>query len=233
MRGRHEAEVAARGFEGDHQLQQASDDRRCLALYSLCDSRSFKPSSQLGAILARLREALGGRHVVYGAEEPGAPSALFGRLHFTYLQLVGFDMYGKVPIPGDYNDLVEAALLRHLHAFKLNFSRLILTRKSLLLVGHPTVDLNWSREQLRRVLARTGYPLYEPYKNDIAHLTLVRFAADVTPQETACLAQAVAEAERAESLGTAAVNELALSAASWRMQRAELPCGAGRIALQQ
>ena len=228
MKGRHGADVAARGYEGDILLAQPVDERRCLALYALATASNFRASPKLEEVCGRLRAALGARHCVYGVEE-GA-GALGARLHFTLLQLVGFDMFAKVSTPKDYGDLTESSLLRHLHAFKVNFSQLIVTRKSILLVGHPTVDVNWSREQLRRQLTRTGYPLYEPYKNDIAHCTLVRFVHPLSEAEAVAVAEA---AGCCGSLGTMSVSELCLSSASWRMQASELPADARRIVLLQ
>jgi len=229
MRGRHERDVAANGFEGDARLAEAVDPRRCLALYALCSPSNFRASPLLERVAGKLRAALSARHIVYGVEDLQAQR--YGKLHFTLMQLVGFDMFPKVSLPADYGALTEASLLRHLHAFKVNFSQLIVTRKSVLIAGHPTVDVNWSRDQLRRTLTRSGYPLFEPYKNDIAHMTLVRFQSEVTPEEAAAVAAAAAEALGA--LGTLTVSELALSAASWRMTQHELPADARRIVLLQ
>ena len=230
MSARHERDVAANGFAGDSALAADVDERRCLALYALCSPSNFRATPLLEGVMTALHDALAARHIVYTANEP-ATGCRYGRLHFTLMQLVGFDMFDRVPLPADYGELAEASLLRHLHAFKINFSQLIVTRRSVLLAGHPTVDINWSREQLRRTLTRTGYPLFEPYKNDIAHMTLVRFQCDVSDVEAAAIAAAAAHA--VGTLGTLTVGELALSSASWRMTWQELPADARRIVLMQ
>jgi hypothetical protein len=149
-----------------------------------------------------------------------------GVLHFTLMQLIGFDLFDTVAVPDGYHEAVEATLLRHMPAFHINFSRIIVTPKSVLLAGHPTVDVNWSREQLCGALGRAGLPLLEPYKNGIVHMTLLRFASELTPAEGELLTRTLQECGSG-ALGSLSVTALQLSSASWKMQPDELAgCGA-------
>jgi HAD superfamily hydrolase (TIGR01509 family) len=231
MVGRHAASIAASGFGCDPGVLAAPDARRCLALYALCTPANFRPAPKLRALVDTLATQLGRRHVLYRAHEAGAFPAdarTAGALHFTFMQMIGFESYAAVTLPAGYREAVEATLLRHLPAFHIHFSKVIVTAKSVMLVGHPTVDVNWSREQLRAALGRAGYPLLEPYKTDIVHCTLLRFASDVTPAEAAALTAAVRDCG-AGALGSMSVAAMQLSAASWKMTEKELAahdCGA-------
>ena len=222
MATRQAGVIAASGYQHDAELL-APDARRCQALYALCTPASFTHSVQLKALLARLKSGLGGRHVIYDVLSGSpAPDAALGALHFTFMQLVGFDMFAKVDLPAGYRDALEAVLLQALPAFHINFSRVVVTNRSIMLAGHPTVDVNFCREQVRSVLSRASFPLYEPYKSDIVHMTLVRFASPVTDAEKATLATALSECAGAP-LGSMHVTTLSLTPSSWKMLPCELP----------
>ena len=235
MSHRQAANVSKSGFAFDP-LLLAPDARRCLALYTLCTPHNFHATAKLRAVTQLLAEQFSARHVLYDVHDehsfPAGRTA--GALHFTLMQLIGFDSFSAVKVPDGYREAVEATLIRHLPAFHINFSRIIVTDKSVLLVGHPTVDANWSREQLRAALIRAGFPLLEPYKNDIVHMTLLRLASEITPAEAATLSKIASECT-AFALGSLAVNALHMSSASWKMTPTELgaACGAPIALLQR
>jgi HAD superfamily hydrolase (TIGR01509 family) len=225
MAARQGKAVKESGFGCDPVLLgPAPDVRRCLALYAPCTPSNFRATDALAAAMKDLAAVCGGRQVLYrvlgGVEGADPVSVTDGALHFTAMQFVGFDYFNGV-VPAGYRETVEATLLRHLPAFHINFTRLIVTTKSVLLAGHPTHDVNWGRARLRAALARAGLPLIEPYVNDIVHMTLVRFASPVTPDEAACI-ERVARACFNVELGTLSVRGFRLSSASWKMQPAEL-----------
>ena len=138
------------------------------------------------------------------------------------MQLVGFNMYDKTQLPEDYSEVLETLLQQLMTPFEIHFNSLILTPSNLVLVGHPTIDVNHVRESVRAGLRELGYPLYEPYKSDILHMTLVRFSEPVTPQQHAVLEQFVATAENESFSALLRVECLSLSPASWKMTPAEL-----------
>jgi hypothetical protein len=90
------------------------------------------------------------------------------------------------------------------------------------LVGHPTSSLNHVRDTVRKTLARIGYPLYEPYKNDIVHMTLMRFAAPLSSSQALDLEAIVQAQPKGKVIAKLRVDALTMSAASWKMQPAEL-----------
>jgi hypothetical protein len=142
----------------------------------------------------------------------------------TFLQLVGFGMYEQTKVPGDYLELFETLLWECLSPFEICFDSLILTPSNLVLVGHPTVDINYVRESVRECMREVGYPVLEPYKSDTLHMTLVRFAGPVTASEQASLEKLVESCEVDPDFnGLLRVNGIAVSPASWKMLASEIP----------
>ena len=228
MEARQQRAIKADGFTHDAALV-TDHAARCFAAYTLCTFDNFHALGALDLLMGRLQRDLAGRHVFYRLR-PDKNPALFGRLHMTFMQLLGFDIYGTVPLPEDYEDVLESILLRHVRRFEVHFTRVIVTRGSVLLAGHPTTGLNHVRDQVRNALTRIGYPLYEPYKNDLAHMTLVRFASPMGKQDQETL-RAIVEQTRAPLYATLAVDEMTVSSASWKMQDEELS-GGRRVALR-
>lgn len=223
MAARNARALELGGFQHDPELAEEGDPRRCLAVYRLCGEDAFVPTPRMTSLLHRLHEVFSHRHVVYQPAKPEAGRPLQGHLHFTYMQLVGFAAWPALrdQMPVDYGKVVEANLIQSLPAFEIHFHQVIATPKSIVVVGYPTAPLNWNREQLRTELKRIGYPLAEPYVNDIAHMTLVRFAAPLEEDELTSVRSVVAE-HASGSLGTLHVKALSVGAASWRMQPHEL-----------
>jgi hypothetical protein len=139
------------------------------------------------------------------------------------MQLVAFNMFDKTTLPADYTDVLETVLLQHLPPFEIHFDALILTRTNLVLVGHPTVDMNAVRDLVRACLLDLGYPLFEPYKADTLHMTLVRFSEPLTADLRASLEHLVDTANADDSFSALLrVDHLDVSAASWKMLPQEL-----------
>lgn len=75
---------------------------------------------------------------------------------------------------------------------------------------------------MRDALARVGYSLYEPFKNDIAHMTLMRSAAPLQATEYDALRSMARCSGPGRMFASLTVDALDVSAASWKMQPAEL-----------
>jgi hypothetical protein len=220
MAARQKSNIASKGYSYDAVLS-GEHPARCFAAYTLCTFDNLYTTGGFDLLMGRLDEVFSEQHVLYRLR-PTGNHILFGHLHMTLMQLIGFNVYGTIPVPDDYAEVLEAILLRTLHPFEVHFKRVIVTPASVLLVGHPTISLNHVREQIRRSLARIGYPLYEPYKNDIAHMTLVRFAAPLTGAQQQELDKVCQDFGKQRLLAKLNVNTIDLSPASWKMQPAEL-----------
>jgi len=219
MEAREATAIAEHGFNHDP-TSRGEQAQRCLAAYTLCTYDNFHAFASLDLLMGRLQEAYGEAHVLCRLR-PDRNHVLFGHLHMTFMQLLGFDVYGTVALPKDYSEVLESVLLRALRPFEVQFTRVAVTRASVLLVGHPTVGLNHVRKQARDALARVGYPLYEPCKNDIAHVTLMRFGAPLQATEYDALHRMARCSGPGRMFASLAVDALDASAASWKMQPAE------------
>ena len=220
---RQNKSIAELGYTFDASLKRQDQPARCFAAYTLCSFENFHSFSRLDLLMGQLQESFGTSHAIYRVR-PDCDSnhTMFGRLHLTFMQLVGFEIFGSVPLPHDYAEVIEAILLRSMRPFEVHFTRVVLTRGSLMLVGHPTSSLNHVRDTVRKTLARIGYPLYEPYKNDIVHMTLMRFAAPLSSCQARKLEAIVHAQPRGKVIAKLRVDALTMSAASWKMQPAEL-----------
>jgi len=220
MASRQKAVLQKSGFKYDATLT-GEQSQRCLAAYTLCTYDNLLTTGSFDFLIGHLQETFGDKHVVYRLR-PNHNHVLFGQLHMTLMQFISFGVFGTIPLPSDYAEVLEAIILRVLHPFEVQFNRVIVTPSSVLLVGHPTVGLNHIREEIRRSLARIGYPMYEPYKNDIAHMTLLRFAAPLTNAQQASLEQLCEDFGQTRTLAKLSVNKIDISVASWKMQPTEL-----------
>lgn len=222
--------VAEKGLSYDKQLStseiEPQPERRCMAVYNLCTSSNWKPTVSLTSFVNEVEDHIGKNHCYYAPMMDGNKkvysSVLSGVLHWTFLQLIGFKYYDKVDVPEGYGDVVEGTLLRHLPRMNVNFARLVLTPTSIILLGFPTADVNSSRFRLRRSLTRCGLPLFEPFLNDIVHMTLVRFASPISESSAAALQKTVLKFNDTLSFGSLSVDELKLSPATWKQQAQEL-----------
>jgi len=224
MSARQRRAIDALGFSHDASLSLPDQPARCYAAYALCTRANLTECPPLDALLGRLRHAFGKSHAVYGVPQQGARfGALDGHLHFTFMQMIGFDVYPGLALPADYGNVAHAILSRLVTSpFEIEFDRVIMTRGSLLLAGKPSIALNTVREEMRRAMTRIGYALYEPYTNDIAHATLLRLAAPQDGAASAALRQLVQSVPRGCTLARMRVDGLTVSQASWKMQPSEL-----------
>ena len=212
------------GFSYDASLK-SEDLRRCAAIYVLASARNFVSFGPLERVISKLRDSFQG-HVLYEIcqTEGGLQHALSGVLHWTFMQLVGFSIFDKIDFPADYKEVIQMLLWERLREFEIRFTGLIATPSNLLLVGFPTLDCNSVREEIRDRLRLMGYPLYEPYKNDIFHMTLVRFAEPLSQAQQEALKRIAAGSHqfKDQTLAVLRVQQMCISNASWKMQYQEL-----------
>lgn len=183
MRERNSNLIADMGFTHDTELSAHVDTRVCLASYVLASNSNFVPLPRFDEMMDELRARFP-QHVVYQPMSRHTHQhPLCGGLHWTFMQIVGFNMFGKVSLPEDYMEIFETLLQQYLMQFKICFDSLIVTPSNLVMVGHPTADINYVRECIRVRMRQIGYPLLEPYEADTLHMTLVRFAQPLTADQ--------------------------------------------------
>ena len=98
-------------------------------------------------------------------------------LHFTLMQLVGFRPSGCTFLR---EEEAKKAVQKYVPGFNIRFHSLAVTPKSIMVMGTPSIDVNHSREMIRKEL---GNALEEPYKNNIVHMTVVRFTKSLSKEE--------------------------------------------------
>jgi HAD superfamily hydrolase (TIGR01509 family) len=231
MTARQSRNIDEKGTSHDPHLADEPDERLCLAAYTLCDGLNFEPTAALESLRADLRRILGDGHCHYEPLEGpdvhgaggGARGGLSATFHWTFMQLIGFSVFGtSVPTPGsEYFEAVEVCLRRYLARFMIHFSRVVITPGSVILLGYPSADVNTARCHMRTMLKRAGLPLFEPYVNDIVHMTLVRFAEPVSREQMDAIRTRALEVQ-CVPLGSLAVNNITVSPATWKMQPGEL-----------
>lgn len=154
------------GFKPDPRLNDAIDDRRCIAIYSELEDVVFHDAYDRVKCSIDQSKSM----VRYDTASSGAPAVL----HTTLMQLHTF---GSKQVPcaasglrerGDLRDLLRASL-----PVTVEFSRLCVTPAGITALGFPTVDLNAVRNQIRNMMR-----VEEPYVCDIVHSTLARFYSD-------------------------------------------------------
>ena len=120
MEAREATAIAEHGLKHDPTLR-GEQAQRCLAAYTLCTYDNFHAFASLDLLMGRLQEAYGDDHVLCRLR-PDRNHVLFGHLHMTFMQLLGFDIYGTVDLPKDYGDVLESVLLRVLRPFEVHFT---------------------------------------------------------------------------------------------------------------
>ncbi len=195
------------GGSPDPALLFKIDNRRCFALYHLCNKKtSWTPEPAFGTLLGTLRQLLPD-HIVYERD---------AGLHFTLMQMVGFRTNGCTFLR---EDEAKRAVEKYVTRFQIRFHSLAVTPKSIMVLGTPTgLDVNRAREMLRKAL---GSALEEPYKNDIVHMSVARFTRHLTKEQVDAISNLIMNQTR-KPLGTLTVDHLVMSQASWRMLPEEL-----------
>ena len=223
MRTRNERNMR-NGFVHDANLKEIDDCRRCLAVYVMADASNLVCFATLQKVLYELGQSFSG-HVLYRYDESkDMQNALSGGLHWTFLQLIGFNMFTKINIPTDFKKVVQRLVTEHLRQFEIRFTSIVATPSNLLLVGYPTSDCNNARCEIRQRLRLLGLPLYEPYNNDIFHMTLLRFAEPLSEVQQHAITRFVADTGlvKDQTLALLRVKEMCISNSSWKMQQREL-----------
>ena len=213
------------GTKADKELFELKDNRFCQAGYTMFTNTNWEPKNTFNTLMNELAQTISpGNQCFYSvlSEEDSIQSnPLVGALHWTLMQFIRFDLNAVTPLPGDYYQTIQAILVNCMNTFEICFDRICITPASILMLGTPTLDLNSCREYLRKELSRIGYPVFEPYKVDIVHSTLVRFSTLLNKEQEAKLLEIEAK-YNGKYLGKLVVDSIMLSAATWRMKSKEL-----------
>jgi hypothetical protein len=219
---RQTSSVLRNGVSYDNILVNGTpDSRRCHAVYRLCTSDNWAPTSAFAQFMIDVRSTVGNTHVFYGINRSDLSSQDEGNLHLTLLQLIGFDQFSETKVPQNYHDTISAVVASHVNGFSVVFHSVALTPKSLMLLGTPNIDLNHVRDLIRSDLCRLKLPMLEPYHSNTVHMTLVRFASEVSLLKAQELLRLTSKCYQC-FFGTLTVKSFQVGCASWKMQHSEL-----------
>lgn len=166
--------------------------------------------------------------IVYSPSPPKDDGAtVWGRLHWTLLQIQGFkDWEGGKEVKEDnveFGKMVER-YFPHDNKIRIRMCGVIAVKTGLVIVGIPDTNMNAARDQFRDNMKSTSplYPLKEPFLNDIVHSTLLRVCGGDGTGPKADQLLKIAEEYNNVYLGDAYVDKISVGEASWRMMDVEL-----------
>jgi hypothetical protein len=210
--------VQTNGTTFDPDLLLEQDDRRCFASYSFFSENVANFSDSFHDLVDCLSETFP-EHVLY---RPFPNESKAARLHYTYMQHIGFEHYNPAVKPSStFVSLLCKVLENSLGPFTITYMGLIPLRSGIVMIGFPSADVNASRNLLRNLCKQEGIEVREPYLNNIVHSTLLRFTA---PLRDAQLSEfhRICEAYRTKYLGRVIISSFSSSAASWKMSKEEI-----------
>lgn len=222
MLSRNVKSVESNGTGFDEILLGEEDNRRCWASYAFFT----EPLAQFSDAFHELSSTLSTlfpTHVLY-RPFPQEPSA--ARLHYTYMQHIGFDDFPDIKPSEKMISLLGRTLESSLGPFSITYVGLIPLRSGIVMIGFPSTDVNSSRSILRSLCQREDMDLREPYLNNIVHSTLLRFTSPLDSSQLAQLFK-ICEEYRVRFLGKAMVTSFSYGPASWKMSVEELLRGVG------
>jgi len=214
------------GFFRDNRAR-SDDDRRCLAISAILDESVDAQWSPAYKALNQVLQTEFPDDLHFG-QRP-VPNKVDGQLHWTVMQLVGFNEYDEECSSEEtkfqqeeYLDCIQDSLTAggldsHL---TIHYVGVIAVATGLLMIGVPSIDTNDVRDRLRSRLEARGLPLKEPFVNNIVHSTLFRVTND-QPQLYSRLLEIAQEYEMAD-LGHVCIKSFQIGPASWRMLDSEV-----------
>lgn len=232
------------------------DSRRCLAISAILHKDHSAQMEWTPAFL-ELQKRLSnfpGLHFVEDSDkyQHDKNAECFGQLHWTLMQLVGFNDYNdfveKPPVAGGTSPFLASNYLNTVQnslteggldcAITIEFTGVIAVSTGLLMVGIPSMDINLARDTVRNNLKTNDLPLMEPFVNDIVHSTLFRVVTTDfqgyeqgqeeksnlfhTQKELSHELLAISKKYENVSLGKVTLRHFQVGPASWRMLSSEM-----------
>jgi hypothetical protein len=203
MRSRNNDLVNKYGIKCDKLLlNKEPDNRLCLAIFS-----NIK-----GLYLSD----------IYGDLEPIRSTCIYypknkiqtnGTLHFTLMQLIGFNDFNELEDPSVLEKIIP--IIKDMLPLKIKYKGIILTPTGIVLCGYPDKDINSYRDKIRKELRDI---IREPYYNNICHSTLCRFTGEVDIQQI----QKNEEKYKEYVFGEIEINSFNIGYGTWKLNEYEI-----------
>lgn len=199
----------------DNNLLLPEDTRFCLALYHRYDDYI------LHTPFMELTKSLKACNLTVYTPDILNNNTLDGTLHFTLLQLLGFDFFTE------YVDTMSIAKITELISdeiksylpIQIEYRKLIIVPAGVIMLGYPDKDINCLRDCIRNKLALNGIIIREPYLNNIVHSTVARFSED--PKDVLDAVYDAVNKHNNKSLCSIIVNDFTLGYGTWRLNKCE------------
>lgn len=217
MRTRQELDLLkSESVATDALIQQGiTDDRKCIAVYTFYDDWIPTPS------FAKMKSHLDATFPEQNVYDPAPYSS--NVLHFTIMQVFGFEQFGEyhsffLKNQEAYFAILDQVLQKYL-PFTITFRGLIAVKSGIVVAGYPSIDLNLVRVEICKLMDAQHLP-FRKYTNNIVHSTICR--ATTHKEDLANQLVSVAETYRDTYFGDLKVTKFHLGVSSWRMMDTEI-----------
>lgn len=188
----------------DPLLLEKVDERYCYPVFQWFSRGEWYPSGQFSKLVDSFPDEV----MPYTLH----PSSSSGVLHWTFLQLLGFDAYDQSYVEEHHQDYYKVLypLIQELLPLRIDFRRSVVTPKSILMLGFPDKPVNQVREKIRKAIKEANLRFVEPYVCDIVHTTVGRFVKEYPVEK-------IGEFNREEDLGYVVIKDLFIGPGTWKL----------------
>ena len=203
MRERNKELVNKGGIKYDKfLLNKEPDNRLCLAIFSNIKGLHLKD--------------------IYNDLEPIENTFIYysdnkfqdkGTLHFTLMQLVGFNDFKLLEDPSILEKILP--IIKDILPLKIKYKGIIVIPTGIVLCGYPDKDINSFRDKIRTELKDI---IKEPYYNNICHSTLCRFTGETKVQKI----QNIEDKYREYEFGEIEITSFNIGYGTWKLNEYEI-----------
>jgi hypothetical protein len=196
------------GIKYDSMLKYKDDPRKCLAIFSQIND--IKHTCDLKYLYSDLEKI--GKNCIYYINNSDYDR---GYLHFTLLQLVGFDYIDNIIIDDltIFDKIIP--IVRELLPLKIKYKGIAIIPTGIILCGYPDKEVNLIRDKIRKILKHF---IREPYYNNIVHSTICRF----TEKLDINLLNSLKEKYENTFFGTIKIESFDIGYGTWKLNNYEI-----------
>jgi hypothetical protein len=155
----------------DNKLKH-NDDRKCFGISTMINT------SELNTSFKNMMEQLNqefNNQIIYDTSDINQ-----GTSHFSFINIIAFDEFNENESYIDNNyDSYKTAFNDVFNKFNIYWKGLVALPTGICMIGVPDVDINNTRDIFRERLTSNNLKIYERYKTDIVHSTLLRLCYHV------------------------------------------------------
>ena len=147
------------------------DNRRCLGVSTSLNSKFFNNDFRL--MLKDLEKSFKNQ-IIYDDSDKNS-----GTLHFSFINIISFDkFYNNENYINKNYDNYKLIIDEIFEPFKIYWKGLIAIPTGICMIGFPDIDINEKRDMFRKNINKKNLKIYERYKSNIVHTTLLRLSKE-------------------------------------------------------